>query len=133
MVGVVVVGVVGVVVVGVGAVYWPTVIVTVLPFLAVVPGAGLCLSTIPFRLGRVTAFDCCTTLNPALCSDLAASDAAWPFTSGTGAVVGACATTIVTVLPEATVELPAGVWLITFPGFTVLEVRVVALTWKPAL
>ena len=45
-------GVVGVGVLGVvaGAVYWPTTIVTVLPFLAADPAPGLSLSTIPVLL-----------------------------------------------------------------------------------
>lgn len=63
MVGVV--GVVGVVVVGVGGEYCPTTMITVLPFLTVVPPDGDCLRTTPLRCLFITVLVCCTTLNPA--------------------------------------------------------------------
>src|SRR5207248_7004858 len=136
VVGVVVVvvleDVVDVVVGGGGAVKWPTTIVTVLPFLALAPGRGLCEITIPSRDFLVTSCVCRVTVKPLACNALVACPALSPWTSGTCTFAGALATTIETVEPETSLDCAGGFWLMTVPGVALDEVVVLVLTLKPA-
>jgi hypothetical protein len=111
---------------------WATVIVTVLPFFAVVPPLGDWEITFPSWLWLVTVLVLRCTLKPAAWRALVAPAAGSPTTGGTVAVVGAAAITIVTVEPGAALEPPLGLWLITFPGVTVSEVCVCVTTLNPA-
>ena len=72
----------------VGSVYLPTVIVTVLPFLAVALPPGFWLITIPFWVRPMTFLVSCTTLKPAAFSALTAPATGSPVTGGTLAVPG---------------------------------------------
>jgi hypothetical protein len=110
----------------------PTVIVTVLPLRAVEPPLGVWSTTFPSWLALVTFLVLRVTLNPAASSALVAPSAGSPTTGGTVPVGGAVATTIDTVLPGAAVAPPDGLWRITLPAFTVVELSVLALTLKPA-
>ncbi len=99
----------------------PTVMVTVLPFLAVELPAGLWSTTTPLLPGLVTGRVVWLTFNPAALSALTAPAAGSPITLGTVTVGGAVATVMVTVDPLAAVSLPAGLWLITLPTGTLAE------------
>ena len=83
--------------------------------------SGVWSITLPSWLGLLTSLVLRTTLKPAASSALVALSAGSPTTGGTVPVGGADATTIDTVLPGAALVLPPGLWLITFPAFTVLE------------
>ena len=80
----------------------PIVIVTALFLLAVDPPAGFWEMTFPSWFGLLTLWVLRWTVKPAACSALAAPSAGSPTTGGTVAVVGADATTMVTVEPGAT-------------------------------
>ena len=110
----------------------PIVIVTVEPFFCAEPPLGVWPTTIPARSGLVTGRVARTTVKPADCSALTAPATGSLITGGTVTVAGAEATTIVTVDPLAAVAPAPGLWLITLPAVTVLEVRVWVLRWKPA-
>ena len=93
----------------------PTVMVTVLPFLAVELAAGLWEITTPFWLGVVTVAVRWVTLNPDALSALTAFAGGSPVTVGTETVVGAVPMVIVTGEPGAALVFPVGVWPITLP------------------
>jgi hypothetical protein len=58
------------------------------PFLAFVPPAGVCESTMPFFDLLVTVWVLTLTLNPAAPKLLLAAASGWPVTPGTVAIVG---------------------------------------------
>jgi hypothetical protein len=72
------------------------------------------------------------TLKPAPVSAVWALDAESPTTDGTLTEGGAVATVIVTADPGVALVPPAGVWLITSPGVTVLDVTLDGATVNPA-
>ena len=112
----------------------PTTIVTVLPFLALVPPDGLCERTTPFCACSLTFLVDWETLKPAALIAPTAADAVWPVTLGTLAVAGgACATTRSTVEPGGACVAPPGDWLITSPaGVPLVCCVVIDPTLNPA-
>jgi hypothetical protein len=111
---------------------WPTTMVTVLLLVTLLPPDGLCEMTVPSWFWLVTSLVLRATLNPAACSALAAPLAGSPTTGGTVLVVGADATTIVTVVPTGSLVPALGLWLMTLPAVVVVDVWVLADTLKPA-
>ena len=86
----------------------PTTIVTLPPFLAFFPAAGLCSMTTPSPSGVGTSRLCWSMTKPWRRALLIAAGASSPVTSGTATWLGALATVSATVVPESTWLPPLG-------------------------